>query len=108
MFIRGKIVKDNTYYQVVESYRDADGKVRHRNVVSLGQNATVDAAIKDAKRMIRRYEKQRDDERRWWPNGGPKYSTERLERAEHGLTRYTERLALLKSISGKVSARPSG
>ncbi len=108
MFIRSKIVKGNTYYQVAESYRDDAGKVQQRNVVSLGQNATVDAAIKGAKRMIRLYENQRDDERRKWPDWRPKHSTARLQRAEHSLTRHTDRLALLKSIKGKVSTRPSG
>ncbi len=110
MFIRSRIVKDKTDYQVIESYRDTDDKVRHRNIISLGTAATVPKAITDAKRMIRDYEKRRDYVLRRWPDPQwrSKSWTEMLQRAEHGLTRHTERLALLKSISGKVSTRPSG
>ena len=55
MFIRRKIVKGETYYQVVETYRDG-AQVRHRNIVSLGQCPTPQEALKSALREIKYYE----------------------------------------------------
>ncbi len=52
MFIRQKTVKGETYYRVVETYRD-DGKVRHRVVAFLGRHPDPAVAIKTRKRMIR-------------------------------------------------------
>jgi hypothetical protein len=48
MFIRSKTLKGTTYYEVVEGYRDASGRVRHRNVISLGQSPTIAGAYRDA------------------------------------------------------------
>ena len=54
MYIRKKEVKDATYYQAVEGYRDAAGRVRHRTIISLGQCATIDDAIAETRREERR------------------------------------------------------
>jgi hypothetical protein len=53
VFIRGKIVKDALYYQLIEGFRD-NGRVRHRTVISLGQNETIEEAIEENERHIRR------------------------------------------------------
>jgi hypothetical protein len=45
MYIRSKVVKGATYYQVVDGYRDAEGRVRHRTVASLGRCPTIEEAI---------------------------------------------------------------
>ena len=48
MFVRSKVVKGHTYYQLVEGYRDGAGKVRHRTVMSLGRSPTVRDALDEA------------------------------------------------------------
>jgi hypothetical protein len=45
MFVRSKVVKGLTYYQLVEGYRDSEGRVRHRNLASLGRHPTIEDAI---------------------------------------------------------------
>jgi hypothetical protein len=47
MFVRSKVVKGRTYYQLVESYRagkkdGGDGRVRHRTIASLGRYPTLE------------------------------------------------------------------
>jgi hypothetical protein len=54
MFIRSKVVRDGTYWQVVEGYRDAGGAVKHRNVVSLGRHPTIAEALAAEKRHLTR------------------------------------------------------
>jgi hypothetical protein len=43
MFIRSKVVKGRTYYQVIEAYRD-DGRPRQRTLASLGTHSTIEEA----------------------------------------------------------------
>ena len=43
MFIRSKVVKGQTYYQLVEAYREA-GRPRQRSLASLGPHPTIEAA----------------------------------------------------------------
>lgn len=58
MFVRAKTVKGRTYYQAVETYRDEDGRVRHRTLGSLGTHATIAAARAAA---LARYSLRRGD-----------------------------------------------
>ena len=52
MYVRSKVVKEATYYQVVEGFRDeASGRVRHRNVISLGRCASIEEAIANTRRV---------------------------------------------------------
>jgi hypothetical protein len=53
VFIRAKTVKDKTYFQAIQTYRDKQGRVRHRTVVSLGRHATPEAAIAAAQGDLR-------------------------------------------------------
>ena len=52
-YVKGKTVGGNTYYNLVETYRDS-GKVKTRTLAYLGTHATVEAAyqfwIREAKR----------------------------------------------------------
>ncbi len=57
MFIRRKIVRGKTYFQVVETYRDG-ARVRHRNIVSLGQHPTPEGALRGVRADIKNYETQ--------------------------------------------------
>jgi hypothetical protein len=56
MFIRSKVVRDRTYYQAIESYREA-GPVRHRTLASLGTHPTIEearaAALKEYRALPR-------------------------------------------------------
>ena len=52
MYVRSKVVKEATYYQVVEGFRDeTSGRVRHRNVISLGRCASIEDAIANTRRV---------------------------------------------------------
>jgi hypothetical protein len=53
MFIRGRIVKDELYFAVIQGYRDEAGRVRHRTIVSLGRCEDVEGAIATATRKDR-------------------------------------------------------
>jgi len=55
MFIRKRELNGQTYYSIVESYRES-GRVRQRTVVSLGQCSTVNEAIKECEFWIDQYE----------------------------------------------------
>ena len=53
-YIRSRVVKGTTYYQLVEGYREPHtGRVRHRTV-GLGTKATLPEAIAEAEREYRR------------------------------------------------------
>src|SRR4051794_32879654 len=45
MFIRSKVAKGATYYQVVHGYRDESGRGPHRTVASLGREPTAEGAL---------------------------------------------------------------
>jgi hypothetical protein len=45
MFVRRTKAKGRWYYSVVESYRDRTGKPTHRQLASLGQAPTIEAAL---------------------------------------------------------------
>jgi hypothetical protein len=49
-FVRTKRVSGREYFQLVENYRDEDGRHRQRVLAHLGQNPTVEAAIEDLAR----------------------------------------------------------
>ena len=49
-FVRAKQVGDYTYFQVVRSYRDVDGKVKQQMICHLGAVDSVSSAIDREKR----------------------------------------------------------
>jgi hypothetical protein len=53
MYVRDKVVKGRTYYQLVEGYRDGD-KVRHKTLASLGTASTLTEARANLKRKVAR------------------------------------------------------
>jgi hypothetical protein len=48
MFVRSKVVKGRTYYQVISTCRDEDGRIRHRTHASLGTHPTIAEARRAA------------------------------------------------------------
>jgi hypothetical protein len=57
MFIRSKVVKGQTYYQLVEAFREA-GRPRQRTLASLGTHPTIEAARGAA---LERYRASKDE-----------------------------------------------
>jgi alkanesulfonate monooxygenase SsuD/methylene tetrahydromethanopterin reductase-like flavin-dependent oxidoreductase (luciferase family) len=102
VFIRKKTVKGATYYQAVEGYRDAAGRVRHRNVVSLGQCATVDEALAEVKRVHRSL-------RRWLTSWSafaihhPRHAS-KIERRRSRLAQLQARRATLEEVARRLSS----
>src|SRR5262245_21933114 len=64
MYIRSKVVRGTTYWQIVEGHRDpADtSKVRQRVVLSLGRESDPHKVLEDRRRVLRELERQ---EARW-------------------------------------------
>jgi hypothetical protein len=96
MFVRSKVVKGRTYYQMVEGYRDELGRVRHRNIVSLGDCDTVEKALGAEKRWLAR--SRRELARIFMPDPATIGLKARIERLERGIARIEARVELLKSI----------
>lgn len=57
MFVRSKVAKGNTYYAVVESFRDGP-KVRQRTILSMGGHPTVESLLTSAKARLKRARKE--------------------------------------------------
>jgi hypothetical protein len=106
MFVRSKLVKGQTYYQLIQGYRVA-GKVRHRTIASLGRNPTVEGALVSDKQLLARLRR----EHARLESSGPlppdlRRKLDRLARRVEGLA---AKVALLKSVvDGKyVDATPT-
>jgi hypothetical protein len=59
MYVRSKVVKGRTYFQIVEGRRDGE-RVRQRVVLYLGQNADPRRALEQWKRRLRSLQTGRD------------------------------------------------
>ena len=89
-YVRKKKVKDGEYYQLVESRR-VDGKPRQKVLLHLGRHPTVDAALKNWPREVKRLRrlaarKRRDAEAAGGyrdPNEQPAWIRDMLKRADN-------------------------
>ena len=61
--------KVTTYYQAIESYRDPDGRPRHRVLASWRNDPTVDAAIATCEASLATFRKYLDRDRSLIPEG---------------------------------------
>ena len=112
MYIRKKEVKGGTYYQAVEGYRDAAGRVRHRTIISLGQCATIDEAIAETKRQERRIRRRLgvrigepvDTTKSYMSATRKKYVERQLAR----LTQQEERRDALRKVAATFSVDTTG
>jgi hypothetical protein len=103
MFIRSKVVKNQTYYQVVEGYRDEQGRVRHRTVGSLGQCPTPKDAIEANKRRMARLGRRLGRVEAIQHSELFAREAERLRTAIGRLTQQNEKLAAIgKALSKKA------
>lgn len=67
MFIRSRTAKGTTYYQVIATYRDDDGKVRHRTVLSIGRHPTPAIALAAARKALARTKREIARMEAWGP-----------------------------------------
>lgn len=104
MYIRTKIVKGFTYYQVVAGHRDG-AKVRQKIVAALGQSPTVEGALKVEKRRLSRLRSQR---KRYPETIDPavwsKTDTARLTRLDERIIESVEQIERLTGIIKTMKA----
>ena len=105
MYIRGKIVKDALYFQVVEGYRDDAGRVRQRNIIALGQCEDIDEALdqvaRDNARCKRRLKKL--DEMWQSVETVPGWARRETERLRAALARQAVYKAKLLEVQKRLS-----
>ncbi len=82
-FVRTKKVKNEEYYQLVESRR-VEGKPRQKVLVHLGKHPTVNEALKEWPREIERLRRLAREERDRVPEGRERTPADRnsLKRAD--------------------------
>jgi hypothetical protein len=110
MFIRSKVVKGHTYYQMVRGDRDPEtGKVRQTIVLALGRHPTVDAFVVGTTKDLRRARAALERERAFWPDEMNRPA--RSRKAVQSLTRHVDRLAdrlrVAKLYVGQVDTTPA-
>src|SRR3954453_17299308 len=100
MFVRRKVAKGNTYYAVVQSYRDGT-KVRHRSVAALGTCPTVEDAVAAAEREIKRRNRCLRKPAGLFPAGAPAPPSATKEMGQHAaaLSLQQQRLARLRDVA---------
>jgi hypothetical protein len=105
MFIRSRVVKGTTYYAVVESYRAGD-KVRHRHIAALGTTPTVEGAIAEAARKVKRLRSRLGKLEALWPASSdrPAEGVRAQVRAEEKLALQELRLARLREVRAKLAS----
>lgn len=86
MFVRSKMVRGKTYYQVVETYRDGR-RVRHRTLASLGRFATIEDAYLEAHKWWARCGARLGEPEFFW---GPMVKLDALRERPHGWARMLE------------------
>jgi len=106
MYVREKLVKGQYYYQMVEGYRDAAGRVRHRTIISLGQNPTIEEALDEAKRLERRDRRRLKTLEHMFtdPATIPGCARRETDRLRLRLTRHPERRAALQEAAKRFSS----
>ena len=95
MFIRSKAVKGYTDHRIVEEYRDAAGKVRHRTLAGLGRTPTPEAAVELARRVARAHQRRLEEIA---PLGSSKRWAKQAQRHRARLEELTQRIARLEEI----------
>jgi hypothetical protein len=104
VFVRKRQSKGETYYAVVESYREA-GNVKHRQVVALGTNPDLERAIEATRRAIRQTRGRLTKLVAVYPQGAavsPRAARER-EKITKALALQEERLKLLTDARQRMA-----
>jgi hypothetical protein len=94
VYIRSKVAKGRTYYQLVEGRREG-GKVRQRIVAALGRHPTIEDALADLKRQLTRLRRQRN--RLDMPNPSKAHGAW-LARQDANIAKLAQRVALLTEV----------
>ena len=103
MFIRSKIAKGYTYYQIVEGVRDGE-RVRQRIVMSLGTTPDPAAALKNMRRELARLRRERN----FWPIGYRPESQTRARRLERLDVRIAEMEARVETLARIIKSKSIG
>jgi hypothetical protein len=95
MYVRSKVVKGKTYYQIVEGVREGP-RVRQRVVLALGTTQDPRRALEQWKRGLQRLRRERAQ---WapWP-GMSKTTARRLERLDAKIADLESHIAKLTSL----------
>ena len=106
----------HTYYSVVESYRDDQGKVRQRTLAYLGRHATIEKALSTAVlnllagqgRWVRKAEEWRRDLARLevscprWEEHKRDWARKELDDLPKRIKRYEARVAELREVAAAL------
>ena len=103
MFIRTKVVKGATYYQVVRAERDG-ARVRQVIVAALGRNPTVAASLKAERRSLARLRRDRGSRPEAIDAALPKTTAARLARLDERIEQSSERIDLLTGVQKTMKA----
>jgi hypothetical protein len=103
MYIRTKVAKGQTYYQLVEGRREG-GKVRQRIVAALGRSPTIEGSIADLKRALTRLRRKRS--RLDFPTSCSKVHAARLARLDANIAERAARVELLSGILKQGDVAP--
>jgi hypothetical protein len=111
VFIRSKVVKGHTYYQIVQGVRTGP-RVRQRIVLALGQDPDPAVALRTMKRTLKRLQKRREWLRRYnqLPGGGLTITEAReLKRLDARIGGLESRIETLAGLieTGKVGTTKS-
>src|SRR5262245_7637640 len=102
MYVRSKVVKGRTYYQIVEGVRDGS-RVRQRVVLALGTTQDPRRALEQWKRGLQRLRRERA---LWapWP-GMSKTTARRIERLDARIGDLESQIA---KLTGLIKAKMIG
>ena len=109
LYIRHRTQSGAVRYEVVEAYRDGDGRRQHRYVVSLGRCATVAAALTELEADDREDRSAYARQLALWPEPGtrPKHSTALLAAVERRRAVRRRRRELLEWLADRVRPVPA-
>jgi hypothetical protein len=104
VYVRSKVARGATYYQIVQATREG-GRVRQRVVVALGKTSDPAAALEEMRRELDAL-KGAHPRRRWWSGRGKRRGEKRsrLERRIRVLSRILEE-GSLEVTRGRSRAR---
>jgi hypothetical protein len=103
VYIRTKVAKGQTYYQLVEGRREG-GKVRQRIVAALGRNPTIEGSLADLKWQLTRLRRER--RRLNFPSPG-KVLAARLASLDANIAERAARVELLLEALKQGNVAPS-
>lgn len=94
MFIRARVSKKQTYFQLVRGYRDEDGVVR-QETVGLGPFDSVKEALVWERKALQKYRRQRAR----WSGSSSDVGQKQVEKFDRLISRCESKIARLEAAS---------